>query len=388
MFLPYADEAPREGRIPWMNWILILSNVAIFLNFGLRPDYDVLVAKYGFTPSDPRPITLFTSMFLHGDFMHLIGNMWFLYLFGDNVESRCGPFKYLFAYLIAGLAGDLSHAMFFSKSTVPSIGASGAIFGVEGMYLFLFPHNRIKVFYFVFVFIGTTVVRAVWVIGMFFGLELLYSRLQTMSGAESGIGHLAHAGGFVGGFVMALFYQIMGLVRNERTDVLSHVTGKGVRHPEPGAITTVDARMMDDTPLPPGAFRANDPRFEIVRLLHSGRADEARKLWRRYAFDNHDGVLPAREQLEVALALDKHGERGIARDAYERLLANFPNEQPYAAEANLALAGMLLQELKESGDEREVPLIERLLRRTIESHPISQRRELAQRWLSALGSTS
>ena len=225
MFLPYADEAPREGRFPWMNWLLIALNVWFFVDLGQRPDYEAVVLQYGFTPAEFRPITLLTSMFLHGGWMHLLGNLWFLYLFGDNVECRCGPLKYLFAYLASGVAGDFGQFAFFPNSTVPSIGASGAIFGVLGMYLFFFPNNRVKIFYFVFIFIGTTTVRALWMIGLFFGLELLYSQLQTMSGVEGGVGHLAHSGGFVAGTVLAALYTALKLVPNVHRHVWAHLTG-------------------------------------------------------------------------------------------------------------------------------------------------------------------
>jgi membrane associated rhomboid family serine protease len=209
MFLPYSDEAPREGRLPWMNWLLILANVLIFFMLARRPDYESIVREYGFTPANARPVTFFTSLFLHGSILHVAGNMWFLYLFGDNVESRCGSFAYLVAYLVCGLAGDASHYAFFKDSLLPSIGASGAVFGVMGMYVFFFPHNRIKVLYFFIIFIGTVTIRALWVIGLFALMEFLSSRAQARAGAggEGGVGHLAHAGGFIAGAFMAGLYS-------------------------------------------------------------------------------------------------------------------------------------------------------------------------------------
>ncbi len=382
---PYADEASREKRFPWMNWLLILANIWLFVDLGTRPDYEVIVHRYGFIPAEIRPVTLLSSLFLHGSFMHLLGNMWFLYLFGDNVENRCGPFKYLLAYLVSGIAGDLSHFLFFPQSDVPSIGASGAIFGVMGMYLFFFPRNRIKIFYFFFILAGTTVVRAIWVIGIFFGMELLYSRLQTLGGMESGIGHLAHSGGFIAGAAMAAFYSSLRLVPVDRGDLWAHLTGAGVDSiNEQAEAERAQQRMLREEPEEYRGIRADDPLCQIVALLHAGRTDEARRAWRRYAFDNHEAALPVREQLEIALALDKNGDRSAARDAYERLLTHYPHEQPYAAEANLALAGMLLHELKESGDEREIPVIEKLLRKAAQTHPYAPRRALAEKWLQAL----
>ena len=209
MLFPYADDAPPERTLPWMTWLLIAVNTMIFAAYGSSPDYDDIVSRYGFTPAEFNVPTMFTSMFMHASWLHLLGNMWFLYLFGDNVENRTGPFKYLLAYLICGLAGDYSHYMFFSDSTIPSIGASGAIFGIMGMYLMLFPRNRVRVFYFLFILIGRISVPAFWVIGLFAGMEFLYSRMLAGGGMDSGIGHLAHAGGFVAGTVA--FHSVRGL---------------------------------------------------------------------------------------------------------------------------------------------------------------------------------
>lgn len=158
---------------------------------GQDPHYEATVKEYGFVPASFSALTVLTSMFLHGGFMHLLGNMWFLYLFGDNVENRCEPFKYLIAYLLRGVAGCFSHLFFFPDSTIPSIGASGAIFGVLGVYLFLFPANRVRIVYLIILFGGRIAVPALWVIGLWFAMELFYSRLQTVAGVESGIGHLA-----------------------------------------------------------------------------------------------------------------------------------------------------------------------------------------------------
>jgi membrane associated rhomboid family serine protease len=382
MFFPYADDTPAEGRFPWMNWLLIAANVLVFMLFEQDPRYEATVNEYGFVPASFSALTILTSMFLHGGFMHLLGNMWFLYLFGDNVENRCGPFKYLCAYLLCGVAGCFSHLFFFPDSTIPSIGASGAIFGVLGMYLFFFPANRVRIFYWIIILVGRIAVPALWVIGLWFAMELFYSRLQTVAGIESGIGHLAHSGGFVAGVLLAAFYLALGLVRNDYAHLWAHLTGTARPLSRVAATPESSAALPAYGPLatPP----APDPRDEIVALLHAGRADEARRAWRRFAFDNHADALPVREQLEVALALDKNEDRNSARDAYERLIAHYPNEQPFAAEANLALAGMLLQEMKESGDLGEAPLVVRLLKRVQESHPYEARRTLAGQWLAAI----
>ena len=125
LYLPYGDDAPREGRYPWMNMLLIGVNVLLFVNLGLRPDYEQIVLKWGFTPAEPSAATVFSSIFLHADWLHLLGNMWFLYLFGDNVEARCGPLKYLLAYLLAHAVPAQGLEIAVNVAGRPWSGASG-----------------------------------------------------------------------------------------------------------------------------------------------------------------------------------------------------------------------------------------------------------------------
>jgi membrane associated rhomboid family serine protease len=336
---------------------------------------------------------MITSMFLHANLMHLLGNMWFLYLFGDNVEARMGHLRYLICYLLCGIAGDMSHFAFFHDSDIPSIGASGAIFGVLGMYFVLFPFNRVKVFYWIFIIIGTVAVPAVWVIGSFFVLELLYSHLQTVAGAQSGIGHLAHSGGFIAGALLAMLMLLTRMVGGRRRDLLSYLSGNAAAEspaqevPQPARWTAVPstgpAERVEQADPHKYDLSEHDPRYEIVALLHAGRLDRALQRWREFAVDNIDGVLPVREQFEIAMALDRASAKGLARDAYERLLGYYPNHQPYTAEAQLALAGMLLQQAQETGDRKEVGLARRLLKLVAQNHPDANRRELATRWMQA-----
>jgi len=388
MFLPYSDEPSEEGT-PWVNWLLIALNVYFFLTLGLDEGYAATVARWGFTPAHMRPPTLLTSMFLHADLIHLAGNMWFLYLFGDNVECKIGRLRYVTCYLLCGIAGALSHFAFFRDSDIPSIGASGAIFGVLAMYVVLFPFNRVKVLYFIIILIGTTVIPALWVIGAFFLMELLYSRLQTMSGAEAGIGHLAHAGGFIAGALIAVFMLAAGMISGRRRDLLAYATNRSDPIPEASSAAAPRVVIPDSMPRTPPAnddqwayaLPEHDPRYNIIAALHSGKIERALLMWREYALENLDGVLPVREQLQIAMALDRAGALALARDAYERLLAYYKDQQPYTAEAQLSLAGMLLQRAQENGERNGVPLARKLLASAAETHPQPARRELAKRWL-------
>ncbi len=233
MLLPIAD-SPNPPSPPRVTWWLIALNVAVYLAvtlpLGLRPPafdnpllaeylraigvqgpvpyasiveqltaYDLLVFKYGFRPAAFSLPTLFSSIFLHAGLFHLAGNMLFLYIFGDNVEHRLGPWKYLLAYLFFGAAATLFFALFVPGSLVPLIGASGAISGVMGCYFLWFPRNRVRVFVFLFPFLITTLmIPARWVLGFYLVVNNLLPFLALYTNG-SGVAYGAHIGGFVAG---------------------------------------------------------------------------------------------------------------------------------------------------------------------------------------------
>lgn len=237
MFLPVGD-TPNPPGIPYSNYLLIGLNVTVFLFVTLplsttRPDpadpmlydylraagvrsalsarmfleqlsaYDLFVFRYGFRPGSPSIHTLFSSLFLHGGWMHLVGNMLFLWIFGDNVESRLGSVRYLLVYFVAGVAATLFFALFVPTSQVPLVGASGAISGVLGFYYLWFPRNRVKTFVFLFPFIMTTfLVPARLVLGFYLLVDNLLPFLLN-GGSGAGVAHGAHIGGFAAGMAMA-----------------------------------------------------------------------------------------------------------------------------------------------------------------------------------------
>ena len=158
-------------------------------------------------PHAPSPIpiwlTLFTSMFLHGGPMHLLGNMLFLWIYGDNVEEVLGSGRYLLAYLACGLAGSLAQIAAAPNSVIPTLGASGAIAGVMGAYLIWFPHNQIRVLVFRFI----TVLPAVVVVGGWIALQI-YLGVAGLGqiGESGGVAYLAHVGGAIAGIIVALLF--------------------------------------------------------------------------------------------------------------------------------------------------------------------------------------
>lgn len=150
-------------------------------------------------------LTLLTCTFLHGGWMHLIGNVWFLYVFGDNVEDRLGRFGYLIFYLGSGIAASLTHYAFQPESVVPTIGASGAVAGVMGAYLWLYPHARVTTVIPIFFILQLIVVPAPWFLGIWFVIQLVQGTFSIGNSAAAGVAWWAHAGGFAFGFAVAYF---------------------------------------------------------------------------------------------------------------------------------------------------------------------------------------
>jgi membrane associated rhomboid family serine protease len=176
--------------------------------------YDLFILRYGFRPVDFSVSSLFTSMFLHGGWLHLLGNMLFLYIYGDNVEARLGRIGFILMYLGTGVTATLFFALFVPDSGVPMIGASGAISGVLGCYFIWFPHNHVKTFIFLFPFIMTTVlIPARLVLGFYLLVENLLPFLMDNVGG-GGVAHGAHIGGFVAGLGVA--YGLRSLGGNRR----------------------------------------------------------------------------------------------------------------------------------------------------------------------------
>lgn len=202
---PAGDETERY-TYPIVTYMLIGINVGVFLlEFSDPWTYELMIERYGFIP---RFLTIntfdgffrmLTSMFLHADIMHIFGNMLFLYIFGDNVEDRMGHSKFLFFYIVFGIVADLAHFMIDPASTIPAIGASGAISGVMGAYMVMFPLARVRVFYRFFM----VRLPAVVYLGFWFLLQLLESMLP----GYTGIAYWAHIGGFIAGMVVAPFFR-------------------------------------------------------------------------------------------------------------------------------------------------------------------------------------
>lgn len=246
--LPLRDNIPSESP-PFVNYLIIGLCTVVFL-FQVaeeRGEKAEMVEKYGMIPhrvrhpsqpveivvaesvrtdrgqaerqvrthvAAPTPfpawLTLLTCCFLHGGWMHFLGNMWFLYIFGDNVEDRFGHFVYLLLYLGWGIAASLTHLLTNSGSSVPTIGASGAIAGVMGAYMWLYPHGRVMTLIPFGIFSRVMEIPAVMFLGIWFVLQVLSGTISSEGVQSGGVAWWAHIGGFAAGFAAAILLGGIG----------------------------------------------------------------------------------------------------------------------------------------------------------------------------------
>ncbi len=182
--------------------IIIVRPVLVQTQFGIeRQERESKAAEPPFSPW----FTLATCMFLHGGWMHFLGNMWFLHIFGDNVESRFGHFGYLAMYLGCGVASSAAHLVANASSTMPTIGASGAIAGVMGAYLLLFPRATVLTLVPIFFFVQIMVIPAPVFLVIWFALQFFQGTFSITARESSGVAWWAHVGGFAAGFIVAWF---------------------------------------------------------------------------------------------------------------------------------------------------------------------------------------
>ena len=211
MFFPYKDDNPRI-LFPFVTYTIIRINSLVFIyQYLILPPESLgdIISTYALTPTTPSVITVFTSMFMHGGLMHIIFNMWFLWIFGDNIESVLGHKRFVLFYLLCGVGAALLQIQINTGSQIPMVGASGAIAGVLGAYLFRFPRATVHVLVILIIFITFIRVPAMVVIGFWF-LSNLTAGLGTLGIEETGgTAWFAHLGGFVSGVVLnQIFKQI------------------------------------------------------------------------------------------------------------------------------------------------------------------------------------
>ena len=220
---PIRDDQPRYST-PWVNYFIIGLNVFVYVFFELPVQFqggrafDVLIGQFGLIPqhfvravsgSPQYPfsatlLTILTSMFLHGDLFHILGNLWFLWIFGDNIEDHLGHFPYLVFYLLCGIAAALTDIAIDPASRVPTIGASGAIAGVMGAYILLYPRARVLTLVVLIVFFTFWWIPAWVFLGYWFLIQFVATSVVASAGHHQtgGVAFAAHVGGFVTGLIL------------------------------------------------------------------------------------------------------------------------------------------------------------------------------------------
>lgn len=210
--IPIKDDNPRTA-FPLVNTILIVVNVVVFIHQFLLPVEagQAFINQYGAIPQKimhgKDAGGLFTSMFLHGNLMHIIGNMLYLFIFGDNIENLLGSTRYLIFYVLSGVGAAFSHILIDPASTIPMVGASGAISGILGAYAVTYPRARVLVAFPIIFYITTFRVPAFLVLGQWFVLQL-FGGVSTVGADEGGgVAWFAHIGGFVIGIILLKFFK-------------------------------------------------------------------------------------------------------------------------------------------------------------------------------------
>ncbi|MEK9649363.1 MAG: rhomboid family intramembrane serine protease [Gammaproteobacteria bacterium] len=222
-FLPLFDDNPTKS-FPLITRTIILINVLIYFSQLTLSELQLnnFYASFGFIPFDFFNsnnffyLPVFTSLFVHGGFIHLASNMLYLWIFGDNIEDRLGRSKFILFYFFGGFAASYFQALFEPNSLIPLIGASGSIAAVLGAYLLIFPKANIKVLFWFFIFlqiinVPAFLVLGVWIVGQFFSLESM---------VESNIAYVAHIGGFFTGIFLFLIFK------NKQTKIFSESKSK------------------------------------------------------------------------------------------------------------------------------------------------------------------
>lgn len=228
--IPIKDDIPSR-TFPVVNIFLIIMNIFFFLievsmgerltvlfnNFGVIPakffaSYYIIQDRVIYVGLADRIVPLFTSMFLHGGWFHLFGNMLYLWIFGDNVEDRMGHLRYLIFYILCGIIANITHILFTPTSNIPSVGASGAIAGVLGAYLLLYPTARVVLLVILFFWIDFITLPAILVLGLWFVVQFFsgLASLGVQSVSSGGVAWWAHIGGFIAGMALLFIFKKRG----------------------------------------------------------------------------------------------------------------------------------------------------------------------------------
>jgi membrane associated rhomboid family serine protease len=390
MFIPIRTDY-RMTHTPWVNYALIAANVLIFLAGynGGSATIDPLLLD----PGEPSVAQFFTSMFLHGGWQHLLGNMLFLWIFGNALNDRFGHVAYLAFYLAGGVLAGVGYILLSGRA--PVLGASGAISAVTGAYLVLFPRVRVLVLM-IFYFITTIQVSSL----LFVGLQVVYNVLMTLTGAGGGVAYTAHVSGYLFGIGTAAALLALRVLPRDAMDLLN-LFGQGRRRqryqrmvsqgynpfmgktPSRPAESTspgskwVSARSVESLPTDTQSARELDLRREIAAACSRHDLPEAASKYLQLVQIAEGPVLSRQNQLDVANQLMASEQYPAAADAYERFLRHYTTYE-HTADIHLML-GLLYGRYLHQYDQAET-----LLQRAVEALRDPRKVEMAREELQAV----
>ncbi len=206
--LPLSDTTPRS-KFPFFNYLIIVITIYVFYLQMVSSDFEMFVLKWGFVPSSFNPLdvstylSVVTSIFLHGDILHIVSNLWFLRIFGDNVENALGHFQYVIFYLVGGIVSVMAQYVFMGNVSIPLIGASGAISAVSGAYYVYFKDSHVKTLVTYFYMIDIVQIPVWLFLGYWFFIQVVSGIGSLGDAAGGGVAFFAHIGGFIFGYLYA-----------------------------------------------------------------------------------------------------------------------------------------------------------------------------------------
>ncbi len=394
MFFPVGDDNPSR-RAPVVTWTLIALNVAVFVAVNVlgwgrgAGDLRDVFLRFGFDQRHPFSPRILSSMFLHAGLLHLAGNMWVLWIVGDNVEDKLGRARYLLLYLLGGMCATWAYVVTsrFAPavgevlgsegpvSAVPLVGASGAIFAIMGTYLAFFPEARIHMLLWFFFFVQVVPVRAKWIIGAWV-LQDLALTVLSRGPASGSVATAAHVGGALFGIAAGVFLKprVGGGGAGDPWDVHTGFASHADESRRPGWFSR-GPRVMPALPTESQLVAIEDA---IVREVRAGRVDSALDLYPRYEAMAREKPLPGPVQIEIAHEFFRRGLPNEAHDAYQRYLETFPRGDD-AAEACFRLGILFARAFGRPDDARTY------LGRAAAEHDDPKIREFAQQELGRLG---
>lgn len=364
MFFPIRTDSPLHSW-PWMNWVIILANVGMFMVQALVPRVQEAYMLY---PNDPHVLNYFTYAFLHAAdgpmigggriSLHLMGNMLFLYIFGNNVNDRLGPVGYLAFYLAGAVFSGIGFVL-TQTNGAPVLGASGAVAAVTGAYLVMFPKSNVTIAYWFLVFMGSFEVTSLVMIVFFFLQDLVLGLYSGAAGGGGGVAHTAHVGGSVFGFLVCLALASARLLPRGPDDLIGMLNRWNRRRQYRAMVregydpfTATGPVYEPEDEQDPKVQRVRAIRGEIAEAIGHGNLPGAAALYLRMKSVDPGQVLSRQAQLDVANQLAEQQQHEQAVEAYSAYLASYPTAAD-VGRVELMLGLILSRYLGRHGEARE-----------------------------------